>query len=1169
MERTSEQRKKRPILKPSRSSHARMQFAGFGCGAPPPRRKNIPKAERSKVLHEAEQLVRDMAAKDDVQVRDSTKNVVPQPNNTSDKYKFMLEKPWRTGHAFHEDDEPSNSHVQEKIEEFKIKDPKSFTTEPAVQSVRDSQPIKVTRKASRDVEGIHDDLVPSNTSLGFDEDFIDDTEDLQQTNDDIASLKEAMSKLKNDHELELQRVVDEQTKLVRSAHEALEQAQLSSRVKMSTLERKLADVTKKAIQQEEADLEMKAKSDLIENQLAKVELDRRMEVTSLRKKLDVAEDRVREMDARVQNMISNDEAEQRLRSTLEKHEEQYRRREAHLEQDLQRLRDENQRIDGEFYALSKDYDLLINQQKDDDDASDFLEDQNAEMAAKIAKLEEASVYAEARHTEALDRAVEEKKGLEDEINTLRLERQQLQEAIDELSASVSIGKENQGSPDISINSTTVQPANIGELWERLKAVELNLEMEQTKTIRLEQENSVLSDKLNTVNDNSPAVLESEASLGMKGTIENLQRQIVAASDELDQAKSKHTELMLQNQQIQKQLNEQEQSYQTEKVKKDIEKSDLESNVKVLEKLLNEARQNIELAEEKGRQLDYVRRMLDSKEKQMDDMKDEQEDLKRDVEKFSEQATLMKRELEESSDRHRNEIEELEAEIRRSNIHIEDLQREVSTLIPVSQEVGRVKMSLHETTEELQRSKSENESLHKQMIALHDEISSLNSTVRELERDLDIANRRNEDIASNLLNLETAQAKEQEFLSEELRESETTIACLMDEIDQMKYMARDLERTKAELEMSKENSLKLEQSLEEIHSSKDRELRVLQSKLVESTQQVSELRDQLLPMTKELQQTTREVEDLKHRLENGDDGGKSQAIRQLEEETSSLRRELEVSAAALELSENQLDSFRRDKDNEFQGINQQISSSRETIVQLQSELNLLKPKVQLFDRKEQECASLTADLAAKEKQIDMCRLQLQDMEEDRNYSRARIAELNDLVHKSGSSHSLLENKANEVARLKAERDTLKQKLGVLEAFATTLEEDNNQKKQLVHEMMSKSDDNGGFSTTGMIESLQKDLERTLKRCADLSLQLADSQFHIDQLTEEIRRSKKSMDTSAHRGFRRSGSYDAPSRTVSRKSITSMLATSISAMDESLRGVTGVRSDESQHGKRNLP
>jgi cingulin-like protein 1 len=571
-------------------------------------------------------------------------------------------------------------------------------------------------------------------------------------------------------------------------------------------------------------------------------------------------------------------------------------------------------------------------------------------------------------------------------------------------------------------------------------------------------------------------------------------------------------------------------------------------------------------------------------------------MRQDLEDLTQREICLREELREATESHRRQVDEFVADRSRHIKRLDELQEELDNVAPLTQEFGRVKMALHDATDELLVSKATNQNQSDRIVKLEHELRAANVRVNAIEEQLEYANQRKEETTTQLSNLESAQANEQEILSEELRESETTIACLMEELELLRSIAPELESVELALERSNERCRSLETTMKAVQGQKDAEIRALLSRLEDSDQEIKELRLQLLPLTKELQQASRELEEMQQQL-RGNGHGSHDAItdkfRRFEEEISVLQRELEDSTTALDLSEQQLASLQQQMETEVSDLKRQLARSQETSLKLQDEVNLLSPKVQLYERKINECESLTTDLEAKDKQINICRLQLQDMEEERNYSRARIAELDDLFHQNGSAHSVLESKAHQVAQLKAERDTLRQKLNVVTAMATALEEDNKQKNQLVHEIMSRSGDVGGLSTETLIESLQKDLERTLKRCADMSLQLADSQFQIDQLTEQVRRTSKkgnsitissgsshgrnnnnaaNSEASTKRTYRRSGSYDSPSRTPSRTTtITSMFANSFSAMDESLRGaVTGIGAKAQQlDAKTSLP
>jgi chromosome segregation ATPase len=1157
----SRQHRNRPIVMPSRSSHGRMQFVGFGL-ALPPKRKNLSKAERSKTIHDAEELVRIMGNNSDPALGRERGNkdvlqLTPTTSTTSNKNRLKRDKPWRAGHTTSVEVVSSCSLEKECTKEVPG-DP--FPQKP------------------RHVDERFADLGPWNESLGHVDDGSvrsEQSDKQQKYSELVVTLEDTIEQLKRGHVAELKRVNDEHAKALHSALEALEQAQLSARVKLSSLERKLVDTSQAEVKRKEEEARKKLKLDIIENQLAAVELDRRMEVASLQRKLLHAEGRVQELHEKLSLMVSQEECEQRIQSCLEECEEKRRISETILRESLTATsRKDYDRIAENLVSLQKENDILRKENEvllNKEMAAEMVNPsrqvlllQNLDMAAKIKNLEEESVYSEARHMETLEQARTEMESLTNELECLRDGRLELLRKIDELSSNQHMNLV------VEPSETHEKTQKIGELWDRLDVTEKQLEERHSLLARLQQDNDVLTDQL------LKAQTSDAANKGLDEHIRTLETKLASTTVELDEAKSTLAAKLLENEslcqemeQLQASTKEHATSLKSECVKREIMLSDMASNVKVLEKLLAETKRNLDRAEDRSFLCDRLTKLLESRDEELRELEAEHDRIKHDFQDATQREASLKEKLQEATEAHRNQVDELEAEICQCNTRISELHQQLSNLFPLSQEVGRVKMALHDAMEGLQQSELRNQSLSDQIEKLEHELSTANAKVLEIEKQLEQANQTKDETSTQLSYLESAQAKEQEILSEELRESETTIACLMEELELLRSIVPELESTEAALENSTAQCLALKTAMKAMQDQKDEELVVLQGQLVDSTQEIRELRLQLLPMTKELQHASRELEETQRQLkelEDGQDGGALDKIQLFEEEIAALRRELEDSTVALEFSERQLVLIRQETQVEVDEIKCNLTRSTETISKLQAEVKLLKPKVQLYERKQQECESLSADLDAKDKQINMCRLQLQDMEEERNYSRARIAELDDLYHQNGTTHSVLEDKAHELAQLKAERDTLKQKLNVVVAMVTALEEDNRQKKQLVHEMMSRSADAGGLSTEALIESLQKDLERTLKRCADLSLQLAESHFKIDQVTDELRRTKKSSypnDTSSKRAFRRSGSYESPSRSRSatrRSTITSMFANSLNAMDESLRGVAGIGTND---------
>jgi len=217
-----------------------------------------------------------------------------------------------------------------------------------------------------------------------------------------------------------------------------------------------------------------------------------------------------------------------------------------------------------------------------------------------------------------------------------------------------------------------------------------------------------------------------------------------------------------------------------------------------------------------------------------------------------------------------------------------------------------------------------------------------------------------------------------------------------------------------------------------------------------------------------------------------------------------------------------DALEQERKVEIAMLVEQLKESKVRIASLESELAEEKQAEEMAEageeidrlrnalaQKEREIKTLTIEVSDQQKQIQAGRQQLEDMEEERHYSRAKLKELSSHVNgrseENGSQERLqkrLLEKTRECSKLAAERDTIRQKLNILEATVAMLEADNKQKKDLVHELMSSS--KSSTSNAALIESLQNEKERTMERCNDLSLQLAESQFKIDDLTGKLRK-----------------------------------------------------------------
>jgi len=431
----------------------------------------------------------------------------------------------------------------------------------------------------------------------------------------------------------------------------------------------------------------------------------------------------------------------------------------------------------------------------------------------------------------------------------------------------------------------------------------------------------------------------------------------------------------------------------------------------------------------------------------------------------------------------------------------------------------------------------------------------NQEVAQLQRDLAAANEKANAAIQRLGDLEQAQAREQEILSYELRESESTIAGLMDEVSSLRPLTVELQRaedelrsTQSELEKSKRRVKDLVQNSHEMLDSL-KEARKNEASLREELDLLAplaldlELAEEALEATRErLAQMEERVDELKKKKGDEDVAKKLQAY--YEDQTAELHKELNATYEESKRAQKKATALEQKHDDEMKAMQNELKEATAKISTLKNEAVILRSKVKAAEKttirasesdeeverlqklvveKEREIYSLRAEVADQLTQITSSRLQIQELDEERHYTRAKMQELSSLAKTSANgdaekrTQQLLEEKTEKCAKLTAERNTIKQKLSGLETMVTVLEADNKQKKQLVHELMSSA--NESPSSQVFIERLQDEHDRTLKRCSDLSLQLAESQFKIDELTAKLRKIQSSSTSSSQEQLRR--------------------------------------------------
>lgn len=541
----------------------------------------------------------------------------------------------------------------------------------------------------------------------------------------------------------------------------------------------------------------------------------------------------------------------------------------------------------------------------------------------------------------------------------------------------------------------------------------------------------------------------------------------------------------------------------------------------------------ELAEQETRQCEQVQSLLDQ--------------LAEADEKLSEQEKRHTSEMRKTVERQNSSTENMVRE--RVRLELSEMQSKVSKLeSQLAEAEGKLLEQENRHSNEMQAI------LEKQAYALDSSHRETDQRVLRLNHDLTVANGRAQEATKRLQDLEQAQAREQEILSEELRESEATIAGLMDELSSLRPVATELEQTRYQLENTQSELKKSDQKVAELVENTNE---MLQS-LKESRQEEAFLREELdllAPLATDLEMAEEALRETQSRLvqmeermkelketKKKDHDAKAD-LRLYEAQAAELQNELVAVYDESKHDKEKADALEQERKVEIEMLVEQLKESKVRIASLESELNdalrnALTEEKQVeemaeageeIDRlrkalaqKEREIKTLTIEVSDQQKQIQAGRQQLEDMEEERHYSRAKLKELSSHVNGRSEEHGSQERlqkrlleKTRECSKLAAERDTIRQKLTVLEATVAMLEADNKQKKDLVHELMSSS--KSSTSSAALVVSLQDEKERTMERCNDLSLQLAESQFKIDDLTGKLRKLERRPPSAPERSY----------------------------------------------------
>lgn len=1087
------------------------EFFGFGA-APPPRQKHprsVQKTkEETKVLNEAENLVRVILGNDEEKLTsDSIQRVLEKHTATQTKgrYKTLLAKPWRTTPKKWEpngrhNEEASESNIYERIENFEVKNPQSF---------------RIRRSSDNDLSRAS---FFTRAKSMYNENFgLDDGNGRELK----AELAEAAIELKA------------QKTRITFLKEQISVLQTSSSNDFNT-----------SFLSDGGDSDILDRMERLQYRLQEAETSRDL----AQSKSDEYRMKLEDMETRQKASSSDAEG---LRNKIKELEDMMSLSHNKFQRDLDAI--EMEKVVAEANVLILEKHLA--------DAQKNIEDNESELKIRNELTTEQFVKFEAM----LDEATAETNQVREQLAEAEREKESLEQRLEEVERMCKIQETNSMTPDKEQQNHIDEP---------------------TKSLAIAEAQLIGS------NDDSREEIQ-----GLQNRVTELEKQLVATEDRASHAEHDRMEATKEKFELKKTitaLQEQAQNESNSFRASPDETQLLKNKIVRLEEMLadheTQSRNTNELNDIQSvhatQELGNVNAMLQCKEAEL-------ESCQRDLSARTKELQVAERKLIELQQQNNTENSNLEDELLKSETKALDLQREVDELAALNEELVGIKLELHNTKEELQKAYKQIDLLEASREETANRTFQCEAQIVELNQSLATANARCRDASSHLEDFEAAKSQELEILKDELRESENTIAYLMEDLDLLKPLTVDLEEAEKDLADTAAALESCKKDMDELEEHHEHEISELKESLKNAEQHSSQLNDELkllLPLASELEKVKNELEEAKarHGTTVGDASSDLRVSNhKLGQDASVLRSQLEAKEDALRLAEQRASALvvahnaekerlaarYMESENENAHLCDELDAARKKLSMVEgqlvetqkrasalvTEMAPLKQKVESIDaaqmhleavdnleeileQKEKEIEALQKQVDVQEHQITSCRALVQDLEEERNYSRARITELSSMMRDEGEPQKLLQEKSSQCAKLTAERDTLQQKLKVVEAMAITLERDNEQKKILVQELMNTSAED---NATTIIEKLQSEHERTLQRCSDLSLQLAESQFRIDELTEKIRKAKKPkgpppVKKNNQRSFTRSASFNSPQRQTSRASIKAMFA-----------------------------
>jgi chromosome segregation ATPase len=453
-----------------------------------------------------------------------------------------------------------------------------------------------------------------------------------------------------------------------------------------------------------------------------------------------------------------------------------------------------------------------------------------------------------------------------------------------------------------------------------------------------------------------------------------------------------------------------------------------------------------------------------------------------------------------------ELAEATAALTRSEADVEELRNELGMLTSLPEIVRKMEKELKIAQSKLANIEESSFDVtdlateqddrvvtdHDQLLELREAYYMAEEEVTELKSQLDLL----KPLASELENAE----QELRETCVKLDTADREVEMLTNELDMMQTALADLNEAERELTETRTSLTSREQDLQQCRSS----LTLREQELEQCRAEIILLHDQIKSLQLHSQQETLWE---RQAIEVGTSHTLSITVEELEAKVVALEQDLwteserkavadkTIADLVLQLSkEHALSSLLLA---EIDALSKKLHMDKNTehannlVQQLQEQLNL----------KDEKILEVNSTVVEQKKLIDEAEVKVAEMEKQFVSNESKILELTSLVAKRDKSVDAANIKTTqltvEYAALIADRDNLRKNLAILTSKVAELEMEVKQKDSMINEILLRHND------ATMLESLQNENDRTLERCSDLSLQLAESQFKIDRLTEQLR------------------------------------------------------------------